>query len=77
MENKFNQNIVKEGEDQIGDAFYSQKHKSLAEHVVNKLIEDFFEDNLYKFFFLPEKIKGIKTNFNYVKLYLSNLITFI
>lgn len=46
----------------------------LIQFVIEILIQDFFDDSIYKYYFLPEKLKGIKTNYNYVKSYLEKLM---
>ncbi len=65
---------VKEDPKEVSNKNSTKKIDQIAELIIGTLIEDFFKDSLYKFFFFPEKIKGIKTNQNYIKLYLNELI---
>ena len=70
---KEKENILKNTQKTPKELLTTKKTDEIMEHVLDNLINNFFEDNLYKFFFLPEKIKGIKTGYNYIKLYLQSL----
>lgn len=50
---------------------------NITEHVVKLIIEDLFDDYLYRLFFLPERVNGIKTNYTYCKFYLETLMNFV
>ncbi len=45
----------------------------MSENIIDYLIEDLFKDDLYKYFFISDKINGIQTNVDYLKLYFENL----
>ena len=50
------------------------KVDEISEQVLKVVVDDLFEDYLYRLFFLPDKITGIKTNYNYCKFYFDALI---
>ena len=45
-----------------------------TEQIITTVIDDLFEDYLYRLFFLPDKITGIKTNYTYCRFYLETLM---
>jgi hypothetical protein len=50
-----------------------KKVDEITSFIIEYMIKDFFEDNIYKYYFLSEKPIGIKTNYNYVKKYYEDL----
>ena len=66
---------VEQKEEQL-DVVKSEDNKvdEISEHILKTVVDDLFEDYLYRLFFLPDKITGIKTNYNYCKFYFEALI---
>ena len=52
----------------------SENIDKATEEILNYIVDDLFGDYLYRLFFLPDKIIGIKTNYNYCKLYFEALL---
>lgn len=50
---------------------------NITDSVIHAIIDDLFDDCLYRLFFLPDKIGGIKTNYTYCKFYLETLMNYI
>ena len=52
----------------------TEKVDKITEEILNTIVDDLFEDYLYRLFFLPDKIIGIKTNYNYCRFYFDALL---